>query len=59
MQQRKQHLQICTESLGPAKGFPGSSPVKNPPAMQEKGIQSLGQDDPLGKEMATQSSILA
>ena len=33
--------------------------VKNLPAMQETGIQSLGQEDPLGKGMATHSSILA
>ena len=33
--------------------------VKNPPAMQEIWVQSLGGQDPLEKEMATQSSILA
>ena len=33
--------------------------VKNPPAMQETRVQSLGQEDPLKKEMATSSSILA
>ena len=33
--------------------------VKNPPAMQETCIRSLGQEDPLEKEMATHSSILA
>ena len=33
--------------------------VKNPPAMQEKWVQSLGQEDPLEKEMKTQSNILA
>ena len=27
--------------------------------MQETRVQSLGQEDPLGKEMATHSSILA
>ena len=27
--------------------------VKNLPAMQETGVQSLGQEDPLKKEMAT------
>ena len=35
---------------------------KNPPAMQdtqEMQVQSLGQEDPLEKEMATHSSILA
>ena len=39
-------------------GFPGGSVVKNPHAMQETQIQSLGQEDPLEKEMATHSSIL-
>ena len=33
--------------------------VKNPPAMQETQVQSLGGKDPLEKEMATHSSILA
>ena len=33
--------------------------VKNPPATQETWVQSLGQEDPLEKEMATHSSILA
>ena len=33
--------------------------VKNPPAMPETQVQPLGQEDPLGKEMATHSSILA
>ena len=33
--------------------------VNNLPAMQETQVQSLGQEDPLEKEMATHSSILA
>ena len=33
--------------------------VKNLPAMQETRVQSLGGEDPLEKEMATDSSILA
>ena len=33
--------------------------VKNPPAMQEMWVQSLGREDPLEEEMATHSSILA
>ena len=36
--------------------------VKNPPAMQEMQemwVPSLGQEDPLDKEMATHSSVLA
>ena len=32
--------------------------VKNPPPIQETQVQSLGQEDPLEKEMATHSSIL-
>ena len=32
--------------------------VKNPPTMQETWVQSLGWEDPLGKGMATLSSIL-
>ena len=33
--------------------------VKNPPAMRETWLLSLGWEDPLEKEMVTQSSILA
>ena len=33
--------------------------VQNPPAMQETLVQSLGQEDPPEKVMATHSSILA
>ena len=33
--------------------------VKNPPALQETWVQSLGWEDTLEKEMATHSSILA
>ena len=33
--------------------------VKNPPAMQEARVQSLGWEDSLEKGMATQSHILA
>ena len=34
------------------------SVIKNPPPIQEMWTQSLGQKDPLEKEMATYSSIL-
>ena len=37
----------------------GGSVVKNPPAIQETQIRSLGQEVPLEKEMVTQSSFLA
>ena len=40
-------------------GFLVAQLVKNPPAMQETCVQSLGGEDPLEKEMATHSSILA
>ena len=33
--------------------------IKNPPAMQETGVPSVDWEDPLEKEMATHSSILA
>ena len=33
--------------------------VKNPPAVQEIRVRSLGQEDPLEKGMATHSNILA
>ena len=33
--------------------------VKNLPAMQETWVQSLGQENPLEKGMATHSSVLA
>ena len=33
--------------------------VKRLPTMRETRVQSLGHEDPLGKEMATQASILA
>ena len=33
--------------------------VKNPPAKQETRVRSLGEEDPLEKEIATHSSILA
>ena len=43
----------------PPLGFPVGAVVKNPPAKQETRVQSLGQEDPLEKAMATHSSILA
>ena len=33
--------------------------VQNPPAKQEMWVRSLGQEDPLEKEMATHSSLFA
>ena len=40
-------------------GFPSGSTVKNPTALQETRLLSVGQEDALQKEMATHSSILA
>ena len=48
-----------TSDLPLSKGFPDSSMVKNLPAMQETLVTSLGWKDPLEKEIATYSSILA
>ena len=42
-----------------AKGFPSGSAVTNLPTVQETWVRSLSQEDPLEKEMATHSSILA
>ena len=39
--------------------LPGGSAVKNLPAVLAIWVQSLGQDDPLEKEMAAHSNILA
>ena len=41
------------------RGFPVRSAVKNPPAMQEMQVQSLGQEDPREQAIATHSRILA
>ena len=49
---RKQYLKSV-------KDFPIAQMVKNLPAMLETQVQSLGQEDPLEKETATHSSILA
>ena len=44
---------------GERKASLAAQVVKNPPAMQETWVQSLGWEDPLEKEMTTHSSILA
>ena len=41
------------------RDFLVAQPVKNLPAMQKTQVQFLGLEDPLKKEMATLSSILA
>ena len=40
-------------------GFPGGSVVRTCLPMQETQVQSLGREDPLEKETATHSSVLA
>ena len=40
-------------------GFPGGSVEKNPLAIRETWVPSLGWEDPLEEGMATRSSILA
>ena len=45
--------------LRAARAFLVAQLVKNPPAMQETCVRFLGQEDPLEKEMATHSRILA
>ena len=42
-----------------ALGFPHDLVIKNPPAVQETQVHSLGGEDPLEEGMATQSSLLA
>ena len=54
-------------SPGEGKGYPlqyswaflVAQMVKNPSAMQETWVQSLGWEDPLEEDMATHSNILA
>ena len=45
--------------MGLGKGFPGDSLVKSMLAKQDTQVRSLGWEDPVEKEMATHSSILA
>ena len=42
-----------------SQALPIAQMVKNLPAVQETQVRSLGQEDPLEKETATHSSILA
>ena len=50
---------LCQHYNSSILGFPGGSVVKNLPAMQETRVRSLDWEDPLEKEMATHSSVLA
>ena len=49
---------IMVLGISKGRGFPGGSVEKSLP-MQETWVQFLGQEDPLEKEIATHSSILA
>ena len=51
-------MALCRDA-GFMQGFPGGSAVKNPLAMQEMRVRSLGREDSLDEGMATHSSILA
>ena len=51
-------VDCIVHGVAKSHGFPNGSVVKNPPAMQETWVPSLGRKDPLEKEMATLSSIL-
>ena len=55
----KQSRSGINRDLDGRQGFPGAQTVKNLPAMQKTWVQSLGQEDPLEKWMATHPSILA
>ena len=53
-------LDIIIKPQGYSLGLPSVAQwIKNLPAMQETQFRSLGQEDPLKKEMETLSSILA
>ena len=56
--QRSGQCPLWSQSLT-AGASPVTQTVKNLPAMQETQVQSLGQEDPLEKGIATHSSILA
>ena len=50
---------LLKEGFPEKKRFPGVSEVRNVPAKQGTWVQTLGQEDPLEKGMATHFSILA
>ena len=56
----RQHVNTCFLSVAACcKGFPGGSAVKNLSAVRGTRVQFLGQEDPLEKETAAHSRILA
>ena len=53
---------VYSDTNNTEKGFPGGASSKDADCQcrrQEVGVQSPGREDPLEKEMATRSSILA
>ena len=54
-----QSLQSLTAAIDSIQGFPGGLVVRNPPANPRDSGLIPGWGDPLEKEMATLSSILA
>ena len=50
---------VCIERERERERVPSGAVVKNPPAKQKTWVQFLGQQDPLEREMATHSNILA
>ena len=61
--QKRRWLDSVTDQMDMNLSKLGASPVarlvKNVPAMQETWVQSPGREDPLEKEMAAHSSLLA
>ena len=55
----RQNTHVGLEELWISWAFLVAQMVKHLPTMRETQVQSLGQKDPLEKEMATHSSILA
>ena len=53
------HLQEASRSLFGIRASLVAQTVKRVPVMQETHVRSLGREDPLEKETATNSSILA
>ena len=58
-QSRTRLKRLSSSSSKVRKGFPGGAVVKNPSAMQETQVWSLGGEDPLEKGITNHSSILA
>ena len=52
-------MSLFTDGVILHRASPVAQLVKNPPALRETWVRSLGWEDPLEKGMATRSSILA